>query len=110
MAMGDAGCMRGDDWWKPLQEMPPGYAVIPMDTLYREENFLQICLGFRPREMEEKWFAFYEAPWLHMHRSWSGYAIYRVRFQPEPGGYRAVELHVNRDRKQWAGRPDAEEV
>jgi ADP-ribosyl-[dinitrogen reductase] hydrolase len=51
--------------------------------------------------MEDKWFAYYEEPRLYLHRSWTGFLIYRVRFEPEGEGGRAVELEVNEDRGQY---------
>jgi hypothetical protein len=51
--------------------------------------------------MEDKWFAFYEDPWLHLHRSWIGFEIYQVRFEPTDGGHRAAEILVSRDPQQY---------
>ena len=34
--------------------------------------------GFIPRNMDDKWFIYYEEPYLYLHRSWTGLPKYRV--------------------------------
>lgn len=51
--------------------------------------------------MEDKWFAFYEEPWLYLHRSWTGFGIYQVRFELTDGGHRVAEILVSRDPRQY---------
>ena len=47
--------------------------------------------------MEDKWFIFYEEPWLYLHRSWTGAGIYGVRFQSDGAIVPAVESWASRD-------------
>jgi len=57
--------------------------------------------------MEDKWFTFYEEPWLHLHRSWSGFCIYQVQFELiATGSYRVAQVIVNRDPEQYKGTDD----
>lgn len=81
--------------------MPERHASVRLDVAYGKEAFERIQLGLRPQKMEDKWFAYYEEPWLNLHRSWTGNLIYRIRFEPGDGGARAVELEVNQDPRQW---------
>ena len=53
--------------------------------------------------MEDKWFIFFEEPWLYLHRSWSGACIYAARFAPMGGGVTAAEAWVNRKRSEYKG-------
>ena len=50
---------------------------------------------------------FFEDPWLHLHRSWTGFCIYQVRLEPRDAGVEATDVIVNRDPSQHTGRFDA---
>jgi hypothetical protein len=89
---------RGD--WKTTP-LPVARASIDLHRAYSAEEFARIQEGNVPQEMEDKWFAFYEAPWLYLHRSWTGYAVYQVRFEPADGGGRVAEVLVSRDPDQY---------
>ena len=36
--------------------------------------------------MEDKWFIFFDEPYLFLHRSWTGQPVYRVEFETGPQG------------------------
>lgn len=59
-----------------------------------------------PFSMEDKWFVFYEEPWLYLHRSWTGMCVFQVRFELIDGMYRVVEALVNRDPKEYGSTDD----
>jgi len=50
--------------------------------------------------MKDKWFFFFEEPWLYLHRAWSGVCVYQVRFASVEQGAEVAEVLVNRDPKQ----------
>ncbi|MCC7420756.1 MAG: hypothetical protein IT428_10760 [Planctomycetaceae bacterium] len=59
--------------------------------------------------MEDHWFAVFEEPWLYLHRSWSGVAVYRVRFEFANDRWIIVESLINRDpQQQWRSVPDSD--
>jgi hypothetical protein len=62
--------------------------------------------GVKPREMEDKWFVYWEGNDLYFHRSWTGICIYRVRFQVEDMGAKAVVAIANRDPEQYKNTDD----
>jgi hypothetical protein len=54
---------------------------IPYDRTFTKSEFERITRGIVPEEMEDKWFVFYEAPWLWLHRSWSGLAAFGIKMR-----------------------------
>ena len=94
---------RGD--WKALP-LPAARKTIAFDRSYTAEEFLRIKEGSVPERMEDKWFVFYEEPWLHFHRSWTGYCVYQLRFEPTEGGARVAEVWVSRDAAQYRRTDD----
>ena len=85
--------------WKALP-MPAAWERIDLAASYTAEEFERLAAGEIPESMEDKWFILYEVPWLYLHRSWTGYCIYQVRFEPDAEGMRVAEVRVNRDPAQ----------
>ena len=65
-------------------------------TLSREE-LERVQAGFVPREMEDKWFIYYEAPYLYLHRSWTGQPVYRVKLVARNDGAFVEEALISKD-------------
>lgn len=86
--------------WKTTP-LPAATAALRLDRVYTVIEFERIKQGNIPREMEDKWFAFYEEPWLYLHRSWTGFGVYQVRFEAVDGGSRVAEALVSRDPDQY---------
>ena len=82
--------------WKTLP-LPEARTALDFNASYSGDDFERIRRGLIPRQMEDKWFIFYEEPWLYLHRSWTGRGIYGVRFQSEGSMVTAVESWVCRD-------------
>jgi hypothetical protein len=65
---------------------------------YTIEEFEKIKIGLIPQQMEDKWFIYFEEPWLYLHRSWSGNCIFKVRFETnkeEPNLIDIVEVIIS---------------
>lgn len=79
---------RGD--WQTIP-FPDVCHSVPLDRIYTPAEFSQIAAGRIPEEMEDKWFIFFEEPWLYLHRSWTGFSVFKVRFESAFGGSRVAE-------------------
>ena len=86
--------------WKTTP-LPAAREAVALDRTYTAAEFERLKQGNVPKEMEDKWFAFFEEPWLYLHRSWTGFCIYQVRFVPASGGRRIAEVLVSRDPDQY---------
>jgi hypothetical protein len=86
---------KRDDW--KTEPMPSASTNITVEKLYSQEEFHRITAGVIPEQMEDKWFIFYEAPWLYLHRSWTGICIFKVRFEVVGESVKIAEVYVNRD-------------
>jgi hypothetical protein len=75
---------KREDW--KTEPFPEATVNLALERIYSTAEFAQIAQGCVPQQMEDKWFIFYEAPWLFLHRSWTGYCIYQVRFEPVAEG------------------------
>lgn len=81
--------------WKhvPFQEGTP----IPYWRVFDEAAFARLRDGLVPIEMEDKWFIYFEEPYLLLHRSWTGKAYYRVALQVEGTGAQVTEALLSGD-------------
>lgn len=63
---------------------------IPYSDRFSGEEIQKIKRGLIPGQMEDKWFIYFEDGYLHLHRSWTGNAIYRVRIEEDGDGGQVI--------------------
>lgn len=94
-----------EDWeTKPL---PRKWIDVTLDVSFDEGAMARIRKGFLPIAMEDRWFAWFDEPVLHLHRSWTGFCIYEVRFQQDARKWRAVSAKVNRNSEEYTETDEA---
>ena len=64
---------------------------IPFQGTFSREEFDKLREGLIPEVMEDKWFIYFEAPYLFLHRSWTGHPAYRVTLTENGDGACADE-------------------
>jgi hypothetical protein len=77
------------DRWKRIP-FTSGVSV-PFEGKFSREEFDKIREGVVPEGMEDKWFAYFEAPHLFLHRSWTGLPVYRVALAENGDGGSVTE-------------------
>ena len=83
--------------WKILLEMPQQNEEFILEASLSNEDIELIKEGFLPKEMEDKWFMYYEDDKLFIHRSWTGYCIYIV----DMSEMNKLKVIVNRNPEQY---------
>ena len=97
------------DSWKTLP-LPAERMPLDFQARYSPEEWERIQRRHIPEFMGDHWFLFVEGDWLYVHRSWTGAAIYGVRFVCDAdGASRVAECWVSRDRRLYTGDNPAEE-
>lgn len=81
--------------------MPEKKSRLKFGKSFSMAEFGRLSLGLVPEQMEDKWFIFFEEPWLFFHRSWTGDCIFQLRLRLEGDGYFVSETWVNREREQY---------
>lgn len=93
--------------------MPEECTTIEMSTKYSTEAMKYIRKGTVPEEMEDKWFMYYEEEEdrLYMHRSWTGYCVYILKFEiHEDGSGSVVSMIVNRNSEEYLSTDDEKDA
>ncbi|WP_411029871.1 hypothetical protein [Spongiimicrobium sp. 3-5] len=104
--MSDAIVQRGD--WKNLP-MPKETSSFLLNKKISNSEYEQLILGIRPRQMEDKWFAFVENNTLFFHRSPTGFCIYETLIEQTSQGYLLAKTRVNRNSEQYDANDNAED-
>lgn len=89
------------------RRMPSKYTTITIGQQYSAFDSFLIRLGYRPLQMDDKWFIYLEKDQILFRRSWTGILIYSLEAQ-----WRGHELFlgsakVNRNSKQYGQKNDA---
>ena len=79
---------------------------ISLKILFTERQFNIIKQGLIPKQMEDKWFIFFENNILYMHRSWTGYGMYRAEIIRNGNIYAIDELSVERNKEKNSNEDD----
>ena len=83
---------------------------IPFERSFTQDEFLHLKQGIETQSMEERWHIFFEDPWLHFVRSWTGFCVYKVRLEKRGEVYRIAGACANRDKRQYGGDETREEA
>ncbi|MET8539688.1 ADP-ribosylglycohydrolase family protein [Kitasatospora sp. NPDC004799] len=77
------------------------------DVVWTEEQWRRIRAGLRSRETEHRWESYTAEGVLHLHRSWTGFEIWRVSVAPAGGsGWRPVSALAETHPDRYKGAPD----
>lgn len=95
---------KSTDW--TLLPFPDEVKELSFQREFPERQMRNIKLGFLPKQMEDKWFVYYENDTLNFHRSWSGIHIYQISFAVSGGQGKVIKALVNRNAGQYKEQDD----
>lgn len=79
--------------------------ALPYAAEFNRVEFSRLRDGIVPEVMEDKWFVYFEEPYLYLHRSWTGHPVYRLRLEATSDGARVAEALWSSD---LAARPSSD--
>ena len=91
--------------WRRHHPMPETKVQIQVGQTFTDEEYQRMQRGVIPRDMDDKWFIYFEDGWFFFHRSWTGFCVYQVRLQQDASGWSIAEAWVNADPDQFT-RPE----
>ena len=95
--------------WKTLP-LPSKRSIVELNKTYLAEESNTIRKGLIPKEMEDKWFIYWEENTLYFHRSWTGTCIYIVHFISEDDNLRMISVDKNRDPEVYEETDDSRDM
>lgn len=66
--------IQKEDW--TTKEIFDETRLIPINMRINEEEFHCLKIGLKPKDMDDKWFIYFENNQLYFHRSWTGSCIF----------------------------------
>lgn len=98
-----------NDW--ELFPLPDKHASLIVSQKFDRCQMDRIQMGVVPRDMDERWLIYYEDDTLYLHRSWTGYCTFIVRFIVHDDGTASMcECLTSRDEEQNCSSDDAEDL
>ena len=81
--------------------MPNVTAEAALDRKVSKREYRSLIKGFKPHDMDERWFMYVEEDWIYLHRSWTGYCVFKAKIDTQSDGYMLTMLYINRDPDQY---------
>lgn len=78
--------------------------TLSLNCCFNADETARLKAGLVPADMDDRWFVFFEAEWLYLHRSWTGSCIFGVRLQEELLDDLLEQQHGVRVAQAWASR------
>lgn len=89
---------RKDNWKTIPMNNPKKLSVsISLTT----EQCKKLKFGLVPKEMEDKWFAYFCNEYIHLHRSWTGHEIFKAKTIANTNGCQISEFWVEQNPKKY---------
>ena len=95
--LADRGKAAGKGDWKN-EPMPEQRETFTMRRHITRVQMRFLRQGNIPQEMEDKWFWYMEGNTLYAHRSWTGFCVFILRFDPDSD---EIRVTVNRHPEQY---------
>lgn len=70
---------------------------LDVSIFLNNEQLQKLKLGLIPNEMEDKWFAYFNCEYIHFHRSWTGYEIFKAKVNTTDKGCQINEFWVEQN-------------
>jgi len=77
---------------------------------FTNDQFEKISRGFIPIDMDDRWFIFFENEFLHIHRSWTGFGLYKAKVEKESTRYCIRGFWVERNNEKYTNQDDNHDV
>ncbi len=88
-----------------INSMPKENISVILNKKITGNEMEKIKQGLTPKEMEDKWLIFSENNFIHFHRSWTGFCIYRAEYKKtENNDFVITKLIINRNHRQYKGK------
>jgi len=83
---------------------------IKVDLIFTQPQFEELIKGLIPRQMENKWFIYYEDEWIYFHRSWTGFGVYKAKLEKNGSNYLISEFWVEINTVKYRSVNDSSEI
>jgi hypothetical protein len=77
--------------------VPQKMRILEYSAEFSPEEYEKIALGSVPQSMDDKWFIYLDGDTLNLHRSWTRFCIYQVKFACDGAKHAVRRTLVNRN-------------
>lgn len=85
-----------------LTPMPESHVNTQIHFPVTEKEMDNVRLGWMPEDMSDRWFIYVdENDVAHMHRSWTGFCVFKVQFEYLQEGWAATRMTASRNPDEY---------
>lgn len=95
--------------WK-CERAPQNGQVSSFECEYKPSELERLKLGFVPRNMEQKWFCYYENKTVHFYRSWTGTLVCLVILNEQTNKHIVMKYYSDEEEKETLEHIDAQKL
>ena len=83
---------------------------LPYERFFYDSEAKKILEGFKPRDMDDKWFIYAQDGWVYFIRSWQGKYIFGLKLDGSPAGVRITNCWVNANKEEYNSQSQEAEI
>jgi hypothetical protein len=80
--------------------MPAERERIDLHRRFNRKEYERLLRGHIPESQDDRWFVYVEDDVVHIHRGWTGFAVFEVELEPVGDGYEVKAAWANRHPEQ----------
>ena len=83
------------------RQLPQPREPLGFERVFTRQEADLLCAGFKPRDMDDRWSLRYDAPWLYVARSWTGFVVFGLELEVTDTSAAVQSSWVSRDPEQY---------
>jgi hypothetical protein len=84
-----------------LKQFPHVFYTLKANRKLSQAELEKIKVGSRPEHTDDKWFIYFEDPWLYFHRLLTGSCIWKIHVMQQSSNCLIDQILVNGDTDQY---------
>jgi hypothetical protein len=101
--------VKKSDW--KLMPIPVEKVDLGYQKVFRAVDAQKIMSGYKPEDMDDRWFIYCEDSWVYFVRSWTGYHIFGFKLAVSPdGSARVVASWANRNPEEYQSKSKGNDI
>lgn len=101
--------IKKNDW--KTNPIPDTRENLGYENFFHDIDAEKLLSGYKPLDMEDKWFIYSEDGWVYFVRSWTGNHIFAIQLAGSPaGGANVISSWVNTNQDQYRSQGREQDI
>lgn len=101
--------IKKEDW--KTEPIPDAREDLGYQNFFWDSDAEKLLAGYKPTDMEDKWFVYSQEGWVYFVRSWTGHHIFAIKLAgSSAGGANVIASWVNTNQKQYRSQGREQDI